>query len=427
MSARTLARRSLVCGSAAAIGGVFLGCNDRRIPPGRTGVSLWFTYGGRNREVLEKLVQAFNTAQNRYYVHGVFQGDYFEGLAKLRTAIAARAAPALSHVVGEVIPYLAEAGVLEPLASYPGAAELDLIPELAQQKSWVGGDAHPLVCLPFNRSTPIAYLNGEIFARAKLEPPTTWDELRQTARALTLKSGDQVQRYGFGCPISWWFWVALVGQAGGEVVERDGTVSLGGEAGVRAIQFWQTLVADGSMKPPPGRDYNAWEATNQDYLAGRAAMIWTSTAFLKYLEDNARFPVVAARLPRDRRFAVPTGGTHWVMVRGAPAEEKAAAWEFLRFMHEPEQAMAWATRTGYMPVTRSAIGRLEREGYYAKHPNDRIAVDQLAVAMPWPWSPTLFRVQQEIVQPRLESAVFSKKDARAVLDQARALANRSLG
>ena len=67
---------------------------------------------------------------------------------------------------------------------------------------------------------------------------------------------------------------------------------------------------------------------------------------------------------------------------------------------------------------------IERVGYSAKHPNDRVAVDQLGVAMPWPWSPDLFRVQQEIVQPRLESAVLSNKDARVLLDQARALANR---
>jgi sn-glycerol 3-phosphate transport system substrate-binding protein len=424
VSRGSLSRRALLAGLGAAFGS---GCSDQQIPPGRSVVSLWFSYGGRNRETLEKLIRAFNTTQQRYYVRGVFQGDYFEGLAKLRTAIAARAAPAFSHVIGEVIPYLAEAGVLEPLVDYPGARELDLIPELAQEKSWVNGASRPLVALPFNRSTPIAYFNGEIFAREKRSPPTTWEELRETARALTVRKGGHVERHGFACPVSWWFWVALVGQAGGEVVERDGHVSLGGDAGVRAVEFWQNLVADGSMKPPPGRDYNAWEATNQDYLAGRVAMIWTSTAFLKYLEDNARFPVVAAPLPRDRRFAVPTGGTHWVMLRGAKAEEKAAAWAFLRFMHEPEQAIAWATQTGYMPVTRSAIQKLERDGYYAKHPNDRVAVDQLAVAMPWPWSPDLFRVQQEIVQPRLESAVLSKKDARTLLDQARMLANRSSG
>ena len=43
-------------------------------------------------------------------------------------------------------------------------------------------------------------------------------------------------------------------------------------------------------------------------LGGRAAFIWTSTAYIRYLEDNAKFPVVAAQLPRDVRASVPTGG-----------------------------------------------------------------------------------------------------------------------
>ncbi len=413
-----LSRRDFLHGLTAGV--VTAACDTDQVPPGRSGASLWFTYGGKNREVLEKLVRRFNTSQSQHYIRAVFQGDYFEGLAKLRTAIAARAAPSLSHVVGEVVPYLAEAGVLEPMDGYPGFADLDIIPELGQTKSWIGGDKRPTVALPFNRSTPICYLNGPLFARAGLKAPRTWDELRNVARALTVREGARVTRYGFNCPVNWWFWVALVQQAGGEVVESDGRVTLGGEAGVRATEFWQTLVnVDRTMKPPPGRDYNAWEATNQDYLAGRAAMIWTSTAFLRYLEENAAFEVVAAPLPRDVRHAVPTGGTHWVLMKSAPAEEKRSAWAFLRFMHEPEQVISWATETGYMPVTHAAVKRLETNGYYAKHPNDRIAYDQLAVARPWPWSRELFRIQRETVQPRLESAVLSRQDARELLREAR--------
>ncbi|HMJ15635.1 MAG TPA: ABC transporter substrate-binding protein [Polyangiaceae bacterium] len=406
--------------SGLAAASVTTSCRSDDAPKGRRVASLWFTYGGKNREVLEKLVRRFNTSQNAHFIRAVFQGDYFEGLAKLRTAIAARAAPALSHVVGEVVPYLAEAGVLEPMDRYPGFGELDIIPELGQAKSWIAGDQRPTVALPFNRSTPICYLNGKLFEQAGLKAPTTWNELREVARALTVRDGARAKRYGFCCPVNWWFWVALLQQAGGEVVEPDGRITLGGEAGVRATEFWQTLVnVDRTMKPPPGRDYNAWEATNQDYLAGRAAMIWTSTAFLRYLEDNAEFKVVAAPLPRDARFAVPTGGTHWVLLKSAAPEEKASAWEFLRFMHEPEQVIDWATQTGYMPVTRAAVKRLESSGYYAKHPNDRVAYDQLAVARPWPWSKELFRIQRETVQPRLESAVLSGKNARALLAEAR--------
>ena len=403
-----------------ASGSLLGACVGDAVPKGRTPVSLWFSYGGTNREVLESLVQRFNRSQTRDFVQAVYQGDYFEGLAKLRTAIAARCAPALSHVVGEVVPYLAEAGVLEPLADYPGVRELDLIPELGQERTWVGGGARPLCALPFNRSTPIAYLNGDLFAQAGLEAPRTWDELRAVAKELTEPRPGG--RFGFGCPINWWFWVALVGQAGGKIVAENGRISLGDEAGVRALRFWQELVRSGLMKPPPGRDYNAWEQCNQDFLSGRAAMIWSSTAFLKYLETHARFKLIAAPLPAGSKRAVPTGGTFWVVLRGAPSAEKAAAVRFLRFMHEPEQVIAWSTRTGYIPVTHAAVRALEQRGYYAAHPNDRVALSQLSVADPWPWSVDLFRIQREIVQPRLESAVIQQRDASALLTEARALA-----
>jgi sn-glycerol 3-phosphate transport system substrate-binding protein len=88
-------------------------------------------------------------------------------------------------------------------------------------------------------------------------------------------------------------------------------------------------------------------------------------------------------------------------------------------MMQPTQANAWATRTGYIPVSRAGIAALEAGGYYLDHPNDRIALDQLAYAEPWPWSKELFRIEREAVQPRLEEAVLARRDAREVLDEAR--------
>jgi sn-glycerol 3-phosphate transport system substrate-binding protein len=418
------ALRALAAGLAAALAAGAPAC-ARRAPDGRIAAALWFAYGGKNREVLLSLIDRFHAEQGRYRIEPTYQGDYFESLAKLRTAIAARAAPAVTHVVGEVIPYLAEAGVLEPLSRFPGAADLDLIEPLAQAGTFSGGAERPLVCLPFNRSTPIAYFNRDAFRALGLAPPRTWAELRDTARALLVRSGGETRRWGFECPIDWWFWVALVGQAGGAVADEGGAPTLGGEAGVRALAFWQTLVHDDrTMKPPPGRDYNAWQATNTDFLAGKVAMIWTSTAFLRYLEENAgkagegRFEVGAAPLPREVRASVPTGGTMFVMPRGAPPEAQEAAFAFLRWMMEPAQANAWATRTGYMPVSRAGLAALERAGYYDAHPNDRVAVDQLAVATAWPWSTELFRIQREAVQPRLEEAVLAPRDAAETLEEA---------
>ena len=46
---------------------------------------------------MEELVLRFNESQAEHFVEAVYQGDYFEGLAKLRTAIFAKAAPSFSH------------------------------------------------------------------------------------------------------------------------------------------------------------------------------------------------------------------------------------------------------------------------------------------------------------------------------------------
>src|SRR5258708_29939842 len=95
-------RRDLLRG-AAALG---LSACARRRPQrdgGRTVGSFWYAYGDLVRKVLLDLVSAYNASQSRVLVPPVHQGDYFEALAKLRTAIAPGEAPALAHLVLQVV------------------------------------------------------------------------------------------------------------------------------------------------------------------------------------------------------------------------------------------------------------------------------------------------------------------------------------
>ncbi|HEX4447646.1 MAG TPA: ABC transporter substrate-binding protein [Polyangiaceae bacterium] len=421
---RDILRASLASLALAPLAGLPLaGVACRRGPAredGRVVVSFWYAYGDLVRKVLLDLVARFNAGQSRVLVKAVHQGDYFESLAKLRAALAAGVPPALSHVVLEVMPYLARAGVLEPLDGYEGAGDLGFVPALEQRGSFAGADGEPLYGIPFNRSTPIVFANGRWLERAGVTMPGTWDELAQAAAALTERGPDGETRWGFEVPISWWYWVAMVGQAGGQLVDPDGRVSLGGPAGEEALRFWQRLVrVDRVMRPPAGRDYQAWQSTNESFLRERVAMMWSSTAYVRYLEGTARFPVVAAPLPRRVRASVPTGGTMFVLPRAAPEEEKRAAWEFVRWMCAPEQVVDWSTRTGYMPTTGAAVERLTGGGWYRQHANDRVAYDQLAAASPWPWAPDLFRVERDVVEPRLEEAVLTGRDAAEILAEAR--------
>jgi sn-glycerol 3-phosphate transport system substrate-binding protein len=383
-------------------------------------VTFWYAFGDLVRKVLLDLVERYNQSQADVLVRPVQQGDYFEALAKLRTAIAAGAAPPLSHVVLEVLPYLVRAGVLEPFDGYEGMQELGLEPMLSQRGTFGSGAPAATYGVPLNRSTPIAYCNARLFQEEGAHVPTTWGELSEVAKRLTRRSSGTVTRWGFEVPISWWYWVALVGQAGGRLVEPDGTMSLGGAAGEAALELWQRLVRkDHVMRPPPGGDYQAWQSTSEGFLQERIAMMWSSTAFLRYLEGSARFPIVAAPLPRASSFSVPTGGTLFVLLRSAPEQEKHAASSFVRWMCEPAQAIDWCTRTGYMPVTRRAAATLGENGFYLRHPNDRVAYDQLAHAQTWPWAHDLFRVERDVVEPLLQDAVLTGRDPHEVMQEAR--------
>jgi sn-glycerol 3-phosphate transport system substrate-binding protein len=209
------------------------------------------------------------------------------------------------------------------------------------------------------------------------------------------------------------------------VFDGDGRATLGAEAGVEALRFWQDMIhRERVMRPPPGRDYDAWNATNQDFLSERAAIIWTSTAYIRYLEDTARFPVVAAPLPRHLRTSVPTGGTFFVIPAQAPDEQKSAAARFLRFFCEADQAAYVASKTGYLPTTLAATSALRARGFFSDHPNDDVAQQQLGSVSPWPWEPKLFRIERDIVDPRLEEAVLLDRDARTVLKEACEIASR---
>jgi hypothetical protein len=48
-------------------------CGSRR--PERTSATLWYSYGGRNRETLERLVRRFNATEYRHGLRSVFLGD----------------------------------------------------------------------------------------------------------------------------------------------------------------------------------------------------------------------------------------------------------------------------------------------------------------------------------------------------------------
>ena len=394
----------------------------------------WYSFGGKNREVTEAHIKRFNESQAKYKIEGTFQGDYFQALAKIRAAAATRTAPAVFHVVGEAMPQMWQSGLFESLDAYAkgpnGTNVEDFLPGQTQHTyfDYLGKPQPPLFALPFFRSTPILYYNADMLAAKGVKVPTTWDEFRAAAAKLTVQEGGDTKVYGFEVPVDWWFWYALLHEAGGSLLTPDGKKAAFKDKGTEALQFWVDLVnKDKTMKRPPGKDYSAWEVTNTDFLNGRVAMVFTSTAFLNYITENAKFKVGTAFLPGKVKQAVPTGGTFFVIARDAPAPQKEAGWAFVKWMTEPAQTISLSKATGYMPIRTSAVTSPEMEAFYKANPNYKTAIDQLRTAQRFPFSQGLFEIQREVIQPNLEAAVLGIKTAAEVMAAAEAKANEILG
>ncbi|BFH41362.1 extracellular solute-binding protein [Paenibacillus dendritiformis] len=112
-----------------------------------------------------------------------------------------------------------------------------------------------LYAIPFNRSTPLLYVNKGLLKESGLNPegPKTWAELEEFARKLTKRKGGKTVRYGFSTPIDIWFYEALVFQSGGSILTEDNKqLALLNEAGKAPLEFWSRMIKEGIMKNPPG-------------------------------------------------------------------------------------------------------------------------------------------------------------------------------
>jgi multiple sugar transport system substrate-binding protein len=190
--------------------------------------------------------------------------------------------------------------------------------------------------------------NTALFAEAGLAgPPTTWDELKAAAEALTVRDGDVVTRQGFGMINSWAagavhpFASLLVSNGGNLVIE--GKPTLDSVAAGETFQLYEDLIAAGVTDPAMGTaDANTTGPFLDNFVSGNTGMIimanWWESALKAGMGD--RFADIAtAPIPVG-----PSGDTSrsisysWMTVvnAGASAEEQQAAWDFLAWLNGPE-------------------------------------------------------------------------------------------
>ncbi|MFV0405960.1 MAG: extracellular solute-binding protein [Propioniciclava sp.] len=235
---------------------------------------------------------------------------------------------------------IAATGALAPLSAYGITGEG--IQQGVLDASTYEGELYGLQ--PVTNTIAIFY-NTDILEEAGLEPPTTWEELRETSKKLT--EGD---RYGFAFNATadyegaWQFLPAMWTNGGDEGNLTTPEVA-------EALQLWKDLVDSGAASQSVV-NWTQGDVMDQ-FIAGKAAMALNGPWNIPKLNQNPDLKWAVATFPINKPGqdpVAPLGGEAWtVPVTGDEARQSKAA-EFIQCLNSDDVALQLAKDRYVVPT-----------------------------------------------------------------------------
>jgi sn-glycerol 3-phosphate transport system substrate-binding protein len=364
------------------------------VPPAGAQTRLQFYYpvgvSGPLARIIDGYVKEFNASHPTIQVDSVFAGSYTEAYSKTLAAIKGGTPPDVAIMLSQNLNDILSQDIVVPLDEYiqADAAQVnlsDFFPAF-MLNSQQGGKVWSI---PFQRSTPVMYYSKEAFKEVGLDPakpPQTQAELLAMAKKLTRRDASgRVTRWGLTIPsgggVDTWLLEALTIQAGGVLYDQSNScckVLLNSPPTETAVQFLRDLGEKEKVSPTGPID---WGTTANDFVAGKAAMIYYTTGGLGFIRNNAKFEFGTAFMPKGQRYGAPTGGGNFYLFKATPPDRRKAAWEFTKWMTSTDMLARWSIDSGYVAPRKSSWETPRMKDYTSKYPQALTARDQLPYAL----------------------------------------------
>jgi sn-glycerol 3-phosphate transport system substrate-binding protein len=421
-----LTRRAALAGAAALTSPAILRAQNATLE-----IPFFFpiAVAGPITKIIDGYAQDFEKLHPDIRVKPVYAGSYDDTIAKAITAFKGGKAPPLAMLGAIQVFSLIDLDAIVPI---------DELANTAEDKAWLGGfwpaflangnvEGH-VWSVPFQRSTSVLYWNKDAFKEAGLDPekpPAAWTEQTDMARKLVVKSGGAISRWGVQIPATggtYWLYQALAAQAGQKLMNQAGNETYFSTPGaIEALEYWVSLGKEGVQAP----GVLDWGTTPNDFVAGRTAMMWTTTGNLTFVRNNAKFPFAVAMLPADKQRGTATGGANFHIFSTATKAEREASLLFVKWVTSPERAAQWGMDTGYVATRPDAWETPRMKEYVAAFPQAAVARDQLSYAVP----ELSTHQNQQVTLPlnsALQAALAGTKTPKDALAEAQANADRLL-
>ncbi len=407
----------------------------------QTEISWWHAMTGANAEVVQKIADDFNASQSDYKVVPAFKGTYPETLNAGIAAFRAGQAPDIIQVfdVGTGVMMAAE-GAVKPVAEVLQDAGLTFdksqyLPGIVAYYSKPDGT---MLSFPYNSSSPITYINKDIFEKAGLDPntpPKTWNEVWEMAK--TIKASGAAP---CGYTSTWLTWIHLEnfaawndaayatqenGLAPGGVPELEINAPLY----VNHFQALADLAKDGTFKYG-GRTSEA----KQIFLAGECGIMTESSGGLgDIVKSGMNYGI--GQLPYDSdapgapQNTIPGGASLWVMGGKSDETYKGIA-AFFSYISQTEVQEYLHQTSGYLPVTMAAYEATKASGFYDQNPGRETPITQMMGKAPTANSKGVRLINlpqiRDIENEEFEKMLAGEQTAQEALDNAVSRGNAAI-
>ncbi|GGJ31010.1 extracellular solute-binding protein [Streptomyces brasiliensis] len=316
--------------------------------------------------------------------------------SKVKEMVDAGKAPDLAQI-GAYADYAAEGKLYEAsdLLSIP--VQADFLSRLAE----AGQVNHVQYGIPFAASTRVLFYNKTLFAEAGITPPTTWDQLAADARALK----DQGVEYPYALPLGSEEAQAETMQwllSGGDgYTDTIGTYTIDSAQNVQTFDWLKDdLVTKGLTGPVAPGKLNRADAFAA-FANGRVGMVNGHPALMRQAAKNGvKFGMVP--MPgRTGEAKAAMGVADWMMAFKENGHAKQIG-DFLNFVYDEKNVLAFSHEYGLLPVTGSASDAMSQD---SQDKDLHAFLDQLTTAELYPVGKTSWAVVSADIKKTIGQAV----------------------
>ena len=308
-------------------------------------ISFWHAMSGDLEKTLEKLTDKFMEANPNITVTLQNQSTYNDLQQKMTATLASpKDLPTLTQAYPHWMINAMQDELLVDLKPYIenetiGSENYNDILEGFRTSSEIDGKIYGM---PFNKSTEVIWYNKTLFDELGLEVPTTFEEFAQVAKTITEKKG--IVGAGFDALNN--FYTTYLKNKG---VDFNSETDVTSAESVEAANYYLDGIKEGYFRIAGTDMYLSGPFANETlgmYVGSNAG-----ESFVKQGVDG-KFEIGVAPYPAE---SVMQQGTDLYMFSNATAEQRTAAFEFLKFLTSTENQITWGVETGYIPATHAAI------------------------------------------------------------------------